>query len=137
MYPPTVVQNVKNKNRETQQGLSGEIKALSGCGVGFERFNLSPLPLHSGNQPALGSSSLLPHLPLHYRISLCKCKTKYFNSSTGFFWSCVLSQQLLLGDSLFGRERLLGSSTSDTALFPNHFYESQKYFFLLMQGAVI
>lgn len=52
-------------------------------------------------------------------------------------FGCVLSQQLLLGDSLFGQELLLGSSTSDTALLPNHFYESQKYFFLLLQGAVI
>lgn len=46
-YPPTVVQNIRNKNHETQQGLSGEIKALSGCGVSFERFSFSPLSLHS------------------------------------------------------------------------------------------
>lgn len=41
------MQNVRNKNHKTQQGLSGEIKALSGCGVGFERFSFSPLSLHS------------------------------------------------------------------------------------------
>lgn len=100
----------KTKTMRLSKGSLGRLRHFQD--VGWALRDLA-FPHFLFTQPALGSSSLLPYLPLRYRISLRKYKTKYLNSFTGFFGrvsyhsNCYWETVSLAKNSFWGRPLLI------------------------------